>query len=146
MGIPGVGSGPRVLGGDVIEKFAEGHRVRVTRDACNDPIIAGRIGESNIYERSDRRLAVMFVTDGRKAPRTGLYNRFCAACLAAGMVQVQSGDGEGAFTFDPADLNQAKVALKGIRVRVKRKVTPEQLARLATMRNLARKPLVAAIC
>ncbi len=129
----------------MIEKFAESHRVKVTRDACNDPIIAGRIGESNIYEHSRGRLGVMFATDGRKAPRTGLYNRFRAACLAAGMVQVQSGDGEGAFTFDPGDPAQAKVAIKGIRVRIKRKMTPEQLARLATMRNLVRKPLVEAI-
>src|SRR5581483_11233089 len=120
-------------------------RLRVTRDECNDPIIAGRIFESNIYERDDK-LAVIFVTDGRKAPRTGLYNRFRAACLASGMTQVQSADGEGAFTFDPADPAQAKVAIKGIRVRVKRQMSPEQAAagaaRLAaarTAQNLARK-------
>ena len=126
----------------MIEEFATKHRLKVTRDGCNDTIIAGRIYESNIYEHSDGRLGVVFVTDGRKPPRTGLYNRCRAACLASGMTQVQSGDGEGAFTFDPDDPAQAKVAIKGIRARVKRKVTPEQLARLATMRNLTRKPPV----
>jgi len=126
----------------VIEEFATRHRLKVARDECNDPVIAGRIFESNIYEHGDGRLGVMFVTDGRKPPRTGLYNRFRAACLGSGITQVQSGDGEGAFTFDPDDPAQAKVAIKGIRARVKRKVTPEQLARLATMRNLARKPPV----
>ena len=125
----------------MIEEFAARHRLKVTRDECNDPVIAGRIYQSNIYER-DGRLGVMFVTDGRKSLRAGLYNRFRAACLASGMTQVQSGDGEGAFTFDPDDPAQAKVAIKGIRARVKRKVTPEQLARLATMRNLTRKPPV----
>ena len=125
----------------MIEEFATRHRLKVTRDECNDPVIAGRIYQSNIYER-DGRLGVMFVTDGRKPPRTGLYNRFRAACLGSGMTQVQSGDGEGAFTFDPDDPAQAKVAIRGIRARVKRKVTPEQLARLATMRNLTRKPPV----
>ena len=126
----------------MIEEFATRHRLKVTRDECNGTIIAGRIYESNIYEHSDDTLGVMFVTDGRKSLRTGLYNRFRAACLASGMTQVQSGDGEGAFTFDPDDPAQAKVAIRGIRARVKRKVTPEQLARLATMRNLIRKPPV----
>jgi hypothetical protein len=88
----------------------------------------GRIGESNIYEYSKSRLGVIFVPD---VPRAVKYNRFQAACLAAGMTQVQSADGEGAFIFDPADSKQANVAIKGIRARVRRQLTPEQRARLA---------------
>lgn len=110
-----------------IKQFAEDHKLRVTKDDCDDLIIRGRIFESNIYEYSEDRLTlgVMFITEADR-PRTGLFKKFKAACLDAGMTQVQMGDAEGAFTFDPTNRAQAKVAIKGIRARVKRLLTPEQ--------------------
>ena len=73
----------------------------------------------------------MFITDGREDPRTNLYKKFKATCLEAGMTRRQSGDAEGAFSFNPANKLQTKAAIKGIRARAKRTVSPEQLARLA---------------
>ena len=130
----------------LIEDFAKSHRLKVTKDECGDSIIAGRIYQSNIYPYSNdgKVFGVIFVTDGKKPPRTGLFNRFKTACLEAGMVIAQSGDAEGAFTFDPANQRQAKVAIKGIRARVKRQMTPESLARLAKVGFLRRKPTVGA--
>jgi hypothetical protein len=120
-----------------IEEFAEAHRLRLTKDACGDPVIVGRIGASNIYEYSSdgQTLGVMFV--GQES-RTNLWKKFKAACLEAGMVLRQSAESEGSFSFQPANRKMAKVALKGIRARVKRQISPEQAqagaARLAAAR------------
>jgi len=127
-----------------ITEFAAQHRLKVTKDDCGDPVIAGRIDESNIYEYGDNELGVMFIT-GNKPPRTGLFNKFRAACLAVGMTLRQVGDAEGAFSFDPTDPKQAKVAIRGIRARVKRQMTSESLARLATIGFRAPKPTVEAL-
>jgi hypothetical protein len=133
-----------------IQAFATDHRLKVTKDTCDDPAIMGRIGQSNIYEYSADELGVMFITDGKKEPRTQTWNKFKAACLGAGMTIHQSGDAEGAFSFDPTNKTQARVAIKGIKARVKRQMTPEQAsagaARLAKYRFLDQKPLQEAVC
>jgi hypothetical protein len=121
-----------------ITEFATKHRIKVTKDECDDPVIVGRMDHSNIYEYSDTELGVVFCTDGQKPPRTQIYNTFKAACLKAGMTLRQSGDAEGAFSFNPANPEQSKVAIKGIRARFKRKMTPEQLANLAKVGFKAR--------
>ena len=122
-----------------LRDFARQHRLKTTVDECGDPVILGRIGSSNIYEYADDVLGVMFITDTRKARRTGLWNKFKVACLAAGMTFRQSGDAEGSFTFDPENEQVAKVAIRGIRARVKRQISPEQAmagaARLLAARN-----------
>jgi len=116
-----------------IRDFAEAHRLKLTKDNSGDPVITGRVGQSNIYEYSDTELRVAFVTDGKKDPRTGLFNRFKAACLSVGMIPRQIGDAEGSFSFDPTNEAQAKVAIKGIRARAKRRLSPEHAARLAAV-------------
>ena len=131
-----------------LTEFADAHRLKVTKDECGDPIIRGRIFESNIYEYDDGVLGVIFVTDGREAPRTGLWRKFKSNALVAGMTIVQEGDAEGAFTFDPADRKQSKVAIAGVRARAKRVMTPEQaragaerLAAAREARIMAQNPL-----
>jgi hypothetical protein len=125
-----------------IKEFATRHRLKLTKDCSGEDIefvIAGRVGQSLIYEYSDTELGVAFMTDGRKPPRTGLYTTFKAACLSVGMTLRQSGDAEGSFSFDPEEDTQAKVAIKGIRAKVKRRTSPEQAlagaARLAAARS-----------
>lgn len=80
----------------LIQEFAAKYRLKVVRDDCNDPIIVGRIPESNIYEYSDSELGVIFMSSIKKALRTNLWKKFKAACLDAGMVLRQNGDAEGA--------------------------------------------------
>jgi hypothetical protein len=128
-----------------IQEFAERNRVKCAHDACGDPVIRGRIDESNIYEYSDTELGVAFITDAGKPPRTGLWKGFKVACLSAGMTLRQEGDAEGCFSFDPTNETQAKVALKGIRVRIKKQMSPEMLAHLAEARLKVKKPLTAAL-
>jgi hypothetical protein len=111
-----------------IKKFAEQYRVKTSKDVYDDTVIVGRLDESNIYEYSDTKLGVMFCTDGNKPPRTQLWNTFKTNCLISGMTLVQEGDAEGAFSFDGGDKTQAKVAIKGIRARVKKQLKPELIA------------------
>jgi hypothetical protein len=132
-----------------LEYFAKQYRLKVTKDVCGDSVIMGRIGDSNVYEYSDGQLGVMFIS---AKTRTGLFNRFKAVCLTVGMKPIQMGDAEGAFMFDPTNKEQAKVAIKGIRARVRRQLTPEQRSRLANVgfkarnaQNLASSPTVEAI-
>ena len=121
-----------------ITDFAAQHHLKLTKDECGDLVVMGRIGRSNIYQDDDDTLGVMFITD---APRTALWNKFKSACLAAGMTLRQSGDAEGSFTFDPANREQVKLAIKGIRARAKRQVTPEQAAAGAARLLVARQAL-----
>lgn len=121
-----------------ISDFANTHRLRLSKDTCGDEVVAGRIGESNIAEHDECNLSVAFVTPGKLLPRTGSFNTFKAACVAAGMTPLQIGDAEGVFMFDPADPQQARVAIKGIRAKAKKQMSPEQTAsctaRLAAIR------------
>lgn len=126
---------------DII-KFAAEHRLRIAKDGSGEDmelVIDGRVGQSRIYQHDADTLAVAFITDGKKAPRTGLFNHFVAACIEAGMTPTQIGDAEGVFTFDPNNHRQAKTAIEGIRARAKRQVGPEQAAagaaRLAAVRQ-----------
>ena len=126
----------------MIREFVRTYRLKLTKDGEGDNvelIIKGRVGDSLIYEYSATELGVAFITDGKKPPRTGLYNTFRGCCLAAGMTQRQSGDAEGVFTFDPKNAAQAKAAIQGIRARIRRQLSPEQAkagaARLAAMRQ-----------
>ena len=117
----------------MIVEFAATYRLKSTREGEGEDIervIIGRLGQSSIYEYSETELAVSFMTDGSKAPRTGLFNIFKAACLEAGMTPRQIGDAEGSFSFSPSDKEQAKVAIRGIKAKMKRQLSPEQRARL----------------
>jgi hypothetical protein len=117
-----------------IQKFATEHRLKLTKDGSGEDIelvINGRVGQSRIYQHDAKTFGVLFMTDGKRAPRTGLFNKFQAVCTEVGMTATQKGEAEGVFTFDPLNPKQAKVAIKGIRAKAKRKVGPEQTLRLA---------------
>ena len=133
----------------LLTKFAKQHRLKTRKDVCVEIIIPGRTGQ--IYEYGEGLLAVMFMTAlprdqwsdpptedemwGKWQPKTwGNHKR---AATAIGMTVVQNGDSEGALAFDPKNREQAKLAIRVARVRPKRQVSPEQLARLTAARDLA---------
>lgn len=112
-----------------IKTFATSHRLKVIRDGEGEDIeyvVPGRIGQSQIYQHSEDLLGVLFMTDARKPPRTGLFNTFRDACLAVGMTAHQIGDAEGSFLFKGRDREQPEVAIRGIRAKAKRRISPEQ--------------------
>ena len=125
--------------------FATKYRLKIATDSSGDTCIPCQLSkDANIGEYGDRELAICWITDGKKAARTGLWNRTKVKCLAAGMTLSQEGDAEGVFVFDPADPVQAKLAIKSVKARVKRQMTPERRAALsetlAKARCVARKP------
>ncbi len=92
----------------------------------------GRLGkDSNISDFSDTELAMCWLPDGKKTARSGLWKHTRAACFAAGMTLHQDGDAEGILVFDPANPGQAKLAIKNVKAKAKRQMTPERLAALS---------------
>jgi hypothetical protein len=113
-----------------VSEFAAKQRLKVQREDSS-VVINGKSGQ--LYEYSDTELGIMFITPATKAPRTHMWRKMSSACVAAGMVQRQIGEAEGCLSFDPANQEQVKLALKLAGVKRKRQVAPEQLARLATV-------------
>jgi hypothetical protein len=85
---------------------------------------------------SDDELTMCWLPDGK---RTGLWNRTRAKCVAAGMRLHQEGDCEGIFVFDPENPKQAKLAIKTVKAKAKRQMTPERRAALSITLIKARK-------
>jgi hypothetical protein len=111
-------------------------RLRLINDSCGESIIQGRLGkDANISEFSLRNpdeteSAMCWLTDHR---RTGLWNATKKKCLVAGVRLHQDGDAEGIFVFDPSNPIQAKLAIKSVQAKSKRKMTPGSLVRLANV-------------
>jgi hypothetical protein len=127
------------MNAELLTSFANAHRLKLTHDACDELVARCKEKDSNISEFSDTELAMCWIPDGRKAARTGSGNRVKSECLAAGMTLHQEGDAEGILTFDPESLEQAKLAIKGVKANVKRRMTPERRNALAKALILARK-------
>jgi hypothetical protein len=124
-----------------IQDFAIKNRLKVRQDKDDGTdIIPGRPSFSHIYEYSDDELGVMFASYAtvHEPPRPRLWNTHSRKALAAGMTLRQNGDAEGAFSFDPANPVQAKLAIRVAGVKRKRRITEEQRAAKAAILAFAR--------
>ena len=115
----------------ILTTFAEKNRLKVSKDDCDDAIIAGKHG--NIYEYGSGKLGVCIMSNSGNAYR---WNRARAVFIAAGMEITQNGDHEGCAKFDPENAEQAKTAMLHAKGRTRRQVSPER--REAMLANLAR--------
>lgn len=111
--------------GELLREFGKEYRLKITRDECNDPIIRGSRG--NLYEYSANQIGLMMISD-EGHPR--LWNIVREKCLEAGMILHHNGDGEGSFSFDPANDVQARLAIKSAGVCPKKRISEEHKARL----------------
>lgn len=111
-----------------LHEFAAACGVRVRRDQCGDPIMAGKYGQ--VYQYGAGRLAVMFLSDSGR--RWGAVRRKLGA---AGFRLLQVGDTEGSGTFDPANRVQAQLALRVIGAKRIRRISPVQRAQLEAARQ-----------
>lgn len=113
--------------GNDFRDFAQKYNVSRTafsRDESGDLILQGK--DAHIYAFSEIRLGVCpecGTTKGWNAARQKLET--------AGFRITQDGEQEGGAIFDPANREQARLALKLAGVREKRKLSPKQLANLA---------------
>jgi len=116
---------------EMIRTFAQQHRLRTFRDTDGTTVIRGQAG-CHLYEYNDSELGLMILSDAKDArPRrwTGIRKK----CLAAGMTIRQDAEDEGALSFNPANRQQARLAIKVTGVRPKRQLSPERRAKLVAV-------------
>jgi hypothetical protein len=124
-----------------LQEFAAQHRLKLSNKPEDGGVsqIVGKTGD--IYEQSSSELGVCYMPGIKNGRGVGswhpkIWNGFCRSAEAIGMTVRQRGDSEGALSFDPANQEQVKLALKIARVRPKRVVSPERAAILVA--NLAK--------
>jgi hypothetical protein len=110
-----------------IKDFATRYNLRLRTDKQDHTlVIPGSIG--HIYEYSPSELGVMFLPAGDPKPR--LYSSTKSKCLAVGMIVRQDCDAEGAFSFDPSDDHQSRLAIKAAGVRPKKRISETHKCKL----------------
>src|SRR5215472_3271105 len=109
---------------DVIQVFADRHRLKTRFDGKETRFIPGKLGQ--IYEYGAGRLAVTVMPI---TPRKNLWGRTRNRLKKLGFVVVQDGDYEGTATFDPSDRDQSKAAIKAAGISRKRRLSPSQINR-----------------
>ncbi len=107
----------------ILAQFAEKHRLRLKRAEDGGHVILGKFG--NLYEHDSATLALLFMPD-----RPRLWSHAKRKLEAADFTIWQNGDEEGSALFDPTSPAQARIALKVVGVKRKRRQSPRQLANL----------------
>jgi len=129
-------------------EFAEKYNLNVKK-LEGDPVISGRKVKRNdggypdtnprypldcllghIFEYSSTRMGLVFM-----ARRPKVWTNKSRKLVAAGFEIRQNGDWEGIGTFDPANPVQARLAIRAIGARTKRKASEAQLQNLARSRT-----------
>ena len=119
-----------VTGGELIQpsaevkQFADTYRVRARRDECGELILPGRIG--HVYEHGAGRFGVYLSCATKRA-----WSSAKRMLVAAGFTVRQVGEMQGTALFDPANEQQARLAVEIARIRKRRVVTAEQRQRMA---------------
>lgn len=109
-----------------VSTFATKHRLKTSTDKDDGTtIVSGKNG--HLYEYSPSELGVCFLT-GRWCPKT--WGNFRRKAESIGMLVRQNGDSEGCISFDPADREQSKLAIKIAGARPKRVLSAEAKAKL----------------
>ena len=116
---------------EMIHMFAQQNRLPVCREADGTTVIRGRAG-CHLYQFSDSELGLMVLSDAKDV-RSRRWAGICKKCLEAGMTLRQNGDDEGAFSFNPNNRQQARLAIKVTGARPKRQLSPEHRAKLLTV-------------
>ena len=122
-----------------VKPFAEQNRLKTRRDVDDSTIIQGKQGQ--IFEGYDTgELGLLFMPS---ALRARLWNSIKRECIAVGMILKQDGDAEGVLAFDGGNPEHARLAIKVMRARAKRQMSPEErsmaVERLARIRPKAGK-------
>lgn len=114
-----------------ISAFAEKYRLRLKRHEDGEAIISGRRG--HLYQHDEHLLALVFMPE---KPR--LWANARRKLEAAGCTIWQDGDQEGSALFDPTNTVQARLALKVVGVKSRRRPSRAQLAALEKAREARR--------
>ena len=140
-----------------IEQFAAEHSVRLNdrkherknRLRTSETTIHGRFGEIVADASFGDAFAVKFLAVPRSALKTGaLRNRYRAALAGGLRLKRRYGGDESTFHFEPANSEEAQLALKLMGARMRRKVvapSPEQLLARAAFASRRRNALEAVL-
>lgn len=110
-----------------IKDFATKYNLHVKSDKQDDTsVIPGSVG--HIYEYSPSELGLLILPPGDPRPR--LYTAIKEKCMSVGMTLRQNCDAEGAFSFDPENKIQARLAIKVAQVRPKKQISEAHKAKL----------------
>ena len=114
------------------ERFAEQYRVRVTRDECNDPIMAGRRG--HLYFDSDR--FCLTVLDGMPANRSRW--KALGGTLWMGDISRDPKTGKNVqdVKIEGIPLENARLAIRMAQIKPKRIMSEAQKVALDRARSL----------
>ena len=130
-----------------ISEFAEQYRVKTRKDSCDESIIPGKPRKTkwvedacHIYENGDEQFGLCLMNPLPYPETKAKYSNAKKRLLAAGFIQGQDGDSEGTFLFNPANAVQAKLAIREAGIKIRRKISPEQRAKLATVGFKASRP------
>jgi hypothetical protein len=114
-----------------IEQFAAQHRVRLNDRKherknglrTSESTIHGRFGEIVADPSFGDAFAVKFLAVARSSVKTGaLRNRYRAALAGGLRLKRRSGNDESTFHFEPANSEEAQLALKLVGARMRRKL------------------------
>jgi hypothetical protein len=104
-----------------IEIFAEKNCIPASRETDGTIVIEGEAG-CHLYEYSDSEFGLMILSDGKNIAARR-WTVLLKKCLKAGMTLRQNGDDEGSVSFNPSNLQQARLAIRLIGIRPKRSVS-----------------------
>lgn len=113
---------------ELIHAFAEHNRLRTSRESDGTTVIRGQAG-CQLYEYGEGELGLLVFSE-RHNRRPRRWAAIRKKCLATGMTLRQNGDEEGAFSFDPNNRQQSRLAIKIAGARPKRQLSPEHRAKL----------------
>ncbi len=115
--------------------FAEKYHLRVRRDSCGDQIALGKTG--HLFQFDENLMGLALISPNDDDPK--LDNTLRARkrkVVAAGFLLLQEGDFESVLAFDPADHTQAKLAVKLVGAKPRRKPSVAQLEVLRKAREV----------
>jgi hypothetical protein len=115
-----------------VRAFAVKYRLKLRTDLDETKIIPGRDG--HLYEHDLGRLGLMYMPV--KAKTAEMWGNRRRACVAAVMELHQDGDREGSVLFDPANPEQAKLAISTAGVKRRRIMSDAQKKVLSRARTL----------
>lgn len=122
---------------NLLQRFAQRHRLRISPDGCGDLITRGKQGDISDYGDDKRLIAAFWGQGAFSRARAGQIRKAITENYGERRAGGLGGD-EATFTFDPSDDRAAQFFLTALAIKRKRKTTPAMLAHLARMRARAR--------
>lgn len=115
--------------------FSQRYRLKIRRDGCGDPIVPAKLG--HLYEHGNGRFGIVLEDPANRPTRARALLSRRRKALAAGFTLHQAGDAESILLFDPENREQARLAIRLVGAKARRRCSPAQLEVLRKARESA---------